>query len=482
MQQTDAANPPVTWVLFNGLWINSDYFQKGIIVVAHGYEAIPGPLCIGDREFYFSSDLNPLKKLTTKYVRKKMDLLQNLVTFSQTKSLTTAPTLTENPVILFNEKRREELFLPLDFSDHRGLYVLPWTSTEELIDFKGFRQFVTAGCLFGGNLKGVTQNGFRCPLVDHHLRLPLGEKIVRIDYDFAELANPFESILFIEFEKTCLLIDAFSELHAPKHLLYHLPTSDYILFGIKLFLNHEISVEALQHFYDLILVKKAEHIQKLGSMAQQHDIIINFVSPFDNLFSVESPGANLEQLLLLLGMSLRLESPGCSVDHEKEVVSRCIHLLQTQNLNRLQQEKWIDFIVLSCKDGEITTIEALFKLANALIIATATHGLANDQTCSILPLSEKQIQVQYDRLRKASRVHHPTIVNLTLFEGVMAYSALNRGLLFYFDCCLESLGRILKTNSLIKQASKNLSFFAQGARDRIVPLQNVILDVSISPQ
>ena len=460
---------PVNWVMINQLSINSYYFQRGVLIVKPAHHVAPEVLSIGDRTFYFSDEVQFLKKSVQKYFKKKLELLQKLVSFSKTKLPIKSLILTESPRSLFNENRREEHFLPLEFSNHRGLYILPWTNTESLTDFIGFRQFVTAGCLFGGNLKGITEQGSRYLLIDHHLELPVEEKIIRIEYDFADLSNPFEIMLFSEFEKTCLLIEALSESERPKQLSYHLPALDYVLFGIKLFLKNTLVRTALQSFFDLVRVKRNEHIQKLSAIADQHEIIINFISPFDHLFPIEWHSAPLEQLLSQLGIS------DGSVTNEKMLVSRCIHLLQTQDFNLVHQEKWRKIFALNAPDNEISDIEVLFKFANALIIAIASHGLPHYHTCSILPLSEKQIQVHYDSLTKNSSLNFPAIINLTLFESVVAYSTHSKGLLFYFDCYLELLGKLLRTSRLVSQASINLGFFARGLCDQLISLEEMAM-------
>ncbi|MGA2655502.1 MAG: hypothetical protein ABSF18_05940 [Gammaproteobacteria bacterium] len=88
---------------------------------------------------------------------------------------------------------------------------------------------------------------------------------------------------------------------------------------------------------------------------------------------------------------------------EAAFVRICIEKLTTQNNHPQQKELWRHYLE-KCK--EIKNIEDLFEYANPIVIAQASEGLDHFKTCSILPATEKQIQVGYSLMAELFIVQH----------------------------------------------------------------------------
>ncbi len=115
--------------------------------------------------------------------------------------------------------------------------------------------------------------------------------------------------------------------------------------------------------------------------------------------------------------------------NEHALVQGCLNKLQADD-NKVSGQIWKDF--LKTKDqNSITDFEGLYHLANASIIAQAASGKPHNTTCSILPVSEKTIQVEY------SKKSYPGVLCLTLMESVIPYTSGNKGSLFY---CADLIG------------------------------------------
>lgn len=460
------------WLSFGDLFINKLFFERGIIIVSttmlndEKINASSG-FSINGREFIFSTpEAKSLKKTSTTLSILSSFALDNR-RYIQTSD--------ENDRVLFNKRRREEIFLPVTFNNPDepiGLYLYPW-STKLLSKktFLGFSQFITAGCLFGASMRAITQDGDDLALIDHHIQLRPGQKIHHLQYD-STAGNPFELTLLNEFEKTCHLINAFARLEEPKRLTYHLPAYDYILFGIELFIRDKMTFDALNQFVQAILLKQTEYQEKIGAMARRHGIEIEFSSPFDNLFYPLDPLNPTLSICKQLGLDPEHIGSRTTDHTEQTLVQNCLSLLQTNAIHATQQKVWQDFIAIN--EHELVDIESLFKIANAVMVATGSYGKHDHEACSLLPLSEKQIQIGYDDYcKKYTRYFpdrtnpYPTAMNITLFEPVITYSPTTNGLLFYFSCCLTNLSSLISKTNVSHSAAKNITLFYKNMTKKI---------------
>jgi hypothetical protein len=319
-------------------------------------------------------------------------------------------------------------------------------------------------------MQGITQDGDAVTLINHQLTLRPGQKIEYIRYN-AKDGNPFEQVLFHEFEKTCTLIKAFTKSDQPKKLLYHLPTFDYIIFSLKLFIHNQISYSALDNFIQAVLSLQLVYKEKLGSLCQSHGIEIVFQSPFSNLFD----NINIDNPTQSIISQLKIKTEEGSTKETQEEQERlfttfCLSKLTTTGAgNKIHARIWKDFI--ASKISAPDTIEDLFKIANTVIVATASQGLKDYETCSLLPLSEKQIQLEYESCRDKCNKRfpdkqpvYPSTLNLTVFEPVITYSPTTSGLLFYLSGSLNSLSSLITEKEIIHHATRNIGFFAQKKR------------------
>lgn len=485
---TKQVTPNPAWLFFGDLFIHPTFFERGIVVVSPTDRGeAPGmsdALIINDREFYFHETSGQHKKPPG--LKSAQTLLSSLVAFALTHKAKIQP-LDEAPCVLVNRRRREETFLPLimgEEDERLGCYVFPWISkssqsgssdSESSISsssgskpfdrevFSGFSQFVTAGCMFGASLRAATQED-DIELIDHHLSLRPGQIIGHVYYD-ETIDSPYESALFDEFEKTCLLINAFADSHAtPPRLLYHLPAYDYVLFGIKFFVRYQMTLDALDSFIKAIFVKQKEHISKISALCSRYGIEVKFVSPFDNLFGPINERAPTDSVLGVLGIASTPMFSSADAT-ETSLVKLCLSLLKRADASA-SPSIWQDFVAIAEKDGDYT-FEDLLKHGNALVLALASIGKDNYKTCSLLPLSEKQIQVGYEASRKKYKAcfpdnvcPYPPVVNLTLLEPMVTYSPTTKGLLFYFSECQRTLSQLIQQKKIMRYAAKNIGLFA----------------------
>lgn len=431
---------------------------------------------------------------------------------------------------LVNSKRREEIFfpylIPKEGKDKNfGMYIYAWSKkAKEQQNFNDIEEFVTAGCMFASNMKAKDQYDCDKPIIKHQIDLHDGQKFEQIDYD-PHSANPYETMLFKEFNKITHLIDRLAVSNQAKKLTYHVPYYDYMLFGVELFINGRITLSALGDFFIHIIDKADDYTQKLKRRCEKHKINLNVISPFDNLFGplndikqfvknkvieksellklplgeeignnffyqlnflntntdIGNPAEDIKialakNILTSLGLPTDERDP-CKIneqdknEQEKKLVKLCLEKLQTNTHNEKQREVWSDFIAKTVsKNITISNLEDLFKIANAVVVGTVSKNKKDYQVSSILPLSEKQIQISYDSYCDKQ---YPATLNLTTMESLLPYSAKNNGILFYYNQSKEAneaINKLISEQKKAKTAAENISFFYKNKENLMTPI------------
>ncbi len=382
------------------LVIHAELFTKGIVVVKPlSAEHILLPkqqteiatyvtgdsFFIEDRQFKFreqlpelTSDTEPKKPQLDFADRLAYKLLQKLVVFKEDKTKRfPSPT----GVAIYNPKPecKEEIFLPLTITTDEknnnnelqlGFYVCPRLSTNsdeektiENLKFGGIKQFVTAGCMFGSEMRARNQHGKSPSIIKRHNHFFEHERLETISYDTTPEANPYEVALFDEFERLTWMIKRFAVGQENIPLLHHLPYYDYVLYGVQLFIQGRMSFNALSTFFKHIFLKKAEQTKKITEICEQKGIKVTVASPFDPLFGNNIK--NLEQQLLSL-LSQQNETAEQSEQvlgiQEEITMSVLITLLDEKNQNvadSKKQEPTKLFALLKEKDQKLSSLLAL---------------------------------------------------------------------------------------------------------------------------
>ena len=361
-----------------------------------------------------------------------------------------------------NKKRRDEIFSPLTLNDEIGFYICPWTSTTDsnftkntTDAFKGFKQFVTAGCLFGSSLKGFDQlNGATLPLIKHDIKFYPGQIINEIN--LGKYA-PYEDVLFHDLEKIACLIDSFSMEGEQKQLLYHLPYHDYILYGLELYIRGRMTYKALAELIEYIHEKKAIHISKINEVCERHQIKVTIESPFENLFCNIADCLTILETLNIPTTNDDIDAESISEAHrqenEKKLVKTCLTLLGNNSYNITHAQVWKDFIKKAGEEN-VNTLEDLFKIANAVMVGVAASDTEKYTTCSLLPISEKQIQCSYAKC--VDHATYPSIVNFTFLDPLLTYGQGNNGLVFYCAGYETTLSELINETGILNYAQQNM--------------------------
>jgi hypothetical protein len=396
-----------------------------------------------------------------------------------------------------NKSHHTEVFFPITYNNPlddtitMGSYIFPWSSNFTKFKFQHIKKYVMAGCL-GGTLTGYDQKEGEHLLIKHDLDFFNDQKIIEVS-DSAE--SPYDKMLFHEFEKMASLIVNLGE---SRDLFYHMPYYDYALFGIKLYVQGRITNEALDQFFECIFIRKERHIEKIQEVAQKYKLNLTIQSPFEALF--QDKANYLEDFIKNIREVFKdfLKEPSPTPDTitekqlEKELVHFCLKrlLADDNSANKDCQQVWSDFITITKADS-IENIEELFKTANAVMIGMASKGEKENQVCSILPLSEKPIQVEYAKYaadcEKAKKntisAEYGHVVNLTVPDPVVCYCPGNKsksGLLFYNHKQEDTLTELMDDDTLFS-ISANVGAFAAKTPPILSILPGTIASPELSP-
>jgi len=387
---------------------------------------------------------------------------------------------------IFNPDRREEVFLPVAFHDEKygklGMYLYPWASSSlsKKFVFPGIERWVTAGCLFGSSLSGRT-NGDQSVnnLIKHDIMIFPGQMINGIKINVQ--SKPYEKMLFRELKKLACFIANFSEGPAQRKLFHHLPDLDYVVFGMQLFVQKKITLPALNTLFKQIFIKKEEHTKKIKSICERYDISVEIHSPFKNLFRAAT---NADDFLKAVHEAFIdfLPHPGTNgtgiVERsEQELVKFCLKNLTVARDEMADMRfvrSWQDFVAISSQSFE--RIEDLFGIANPVMLAVAAYGTKDYTTCSLLPLSEKPIQIEYAQCKKKlmanakaadNKTHiqknedYPQVINYTTLDPLAVYfeqAPKQAGLVFYCTSTYDDMANLstLVCKKLLLASYKNV--------------------------
>lgn len=458
------------WLLYHDLEINPELFRRGLVVLRTSMidpqkKLDSGQLhfTLGTRELYLEKTAKSLD------VKKKITLFDQLEKFCGGGS---APTHGSECTV-YNKARRDEKFssLVVGFQDSQvGYYVYPWlSSNNQKIEFKGFKKIHTAGCIYGPWIMGKDQNNNSIPLIKHDIKFFEGQQIVNIEVDLKTF-SPYEKMLFSELEKLALLIKSLTEKDQTAQLHYHLPYYDYILYGVELFLRKKISLTALDTFFKAILLRKLQHESEISRICKAHDITVKIESPFENLFGVFSE-IDIEESGHTKFILDKLELD--KNDDEAQLVARCLLKLKANTNHKQHREIWAQ--LLDTDQAQPTKLEELFKIANAFMIACTSFGNEDYETCSLLPLTEKQVQVSYSVSNKKIRKPFPAVINLTTLDPLIGYDSTNsnKGLLFYFNNnSLQNINKLIEKRRILDLAHSNIAH--QVADEDVVDLTTAL--------
>lgn len=454
----------INWVPHDEIFINQFFCNHGIVVVkTHtSKENLTSDEIISHEDRFL---ILPIEKFVKnlKYVNKQKEFFRNLVPNSLDDQ---SDVDISSDIVLFNSQRRAEIFLPFSFKKEEiSIYIYAWVSKSikgKPISLDRVDDFITAGCIFGSRLKArdeISENLFT--FIHMNMDFFSDKKINGINFEENNLST-YELSLFNELERLAKLIYSLSSKTLKKNLIYHFPYFDYIIFASVLFVRDILSYEAFDSFYQIILKSSDFYITRITNIFQAYGINVKIESPYQNIFGSLDFRSNyttddiLTQLDIVLDKNSK--SSGDPIEEERKLIQNCWNKLSLNSLDLNHQQIWKFFS--ESYNSPPNSFKQLLECANTMMIARASWGKEQYTTCSLLPHSEKQIQIGYSKLLKS----HPSktlsdVINLTIFDPAVAYTKEENIGLFSCDVDIKDIGDMIHS-SRRKQffnAHKNLN-------------------------
>ena len=506
------------WLPVNGenaLFINETLFRKGIISLLDpsNYEASKieenGPSAVSkERSIIFLKDDTGSRKA---------------------KQFFNLPATT---LSLRNTNRRDECYVPVIVANEQGkaaagLYINPRKVGKDDLQImsKPFTAFHTETCLLGSQLSCRTNKGSIRHFTKHNVEFFEGERIVAITSSPGD--NSYEAMQFEELQLMAIVMATYSLKGSDKkpkaHVTHHLPWLDYILSGALLWYQGHMTYPALRTLCEMMISKKMEHEDKIGTIYRSLGLTIRFITPFDNLLNPEK-GITAESILEQLGVEeiegeaqqkepdLELITKLCDIlksnsDYkqrflgdtmfesnllqqlsddiqkgkvekrklrEKAFIDKYIMLLTENTFNTEQKDWWEKIITTKKSSGkEIETLEDLLEMANALALAIAASHAPPDpdssNACSFVSTQAKQIQVVYEKLFKIEEIKLPPVTCWTSLPLFLTNSESTLGATFYFEYLAHAatISRLIEHN-ILGGAIANMVAWANGQKGKSV--------------
>lgn len=453
----------ITWLPHDKIFINQFFYNHGIVVIKTHISkgSLTTNEIISHNDCFLILPIEKFDK-NLKYVNKQKVFFRNLV--PNCLNIQSDVDISSD-IVLFNSQRRTEIFLPFSFKKEEiSIYIYAWVSKsikDKSISFDTVDNFITAGCIFGSRLKArdeITKNLFTFIRMD--MDFFSDKKIKSLNLENFPLST-YELFLFNELERLAKLIYSLSSKAFKKNLIYHFPYYDYIIFASILFVRDILSYEAFDSFYQIILTLSNLYIARITDIFQAYDINVKIESPYQNIFgSLDfrlryTTDAILTQLDIVLDKISK--SSGDPIEEERKLIQNCWNKLSLNSLDSNHKPIWEFFSKLY--NSPPNSFKQLLERANTMMIARASWGKEQYTTCSLLPHSEKQIQIGYSKLIKSSSKPLSDVINLTIFDPAVAYTNEENIGLFSCDVEIKSIGDMIHSSrrNQFFNAHKNLN-------------------------
>jgi hypothetical protein len=167
---------------------------------------------------------------------------------------------------------RSEVYIPIAVYENNilkgGAYAYIWRccsneqsekATTKPISKEPVTSIVTGMCMFGTNIVGIDQHGFKHPLTNTFYSLPAGACIESIELERDGL-HPYEQMMLRTFELQLPMMKALGG-GLPQKIFYQCVHAEYVLYGINAYIRGEMTLKAL-HAYAHHVSERVQFIRE----------------------------------------------------------------------------------------------------------------------------------------------------------------------------------------------------------------------------
>ena len=330
----------------------------------------------------------------------------------ETENYSIISRLSKNIFELSTREFRNEVYYPVAFVKNGdpigGAYLHIWQSgiSEQLklprapLNEAPIKEFYTGGCLFGSSLYGIDQNGYKHSLTSPHYEIDDDVFIQSIECPFS--GHPDELLTMQSLVNKVPLMKALG--HEKNIILrFHLPLSNYILYGLNWFLLGKMSHDAFVEYTNIVKARAIAQTAILKQFGEKHDINLNISTSIDNLGLSEGSAKTLvSDLFIKLGLEGSYDMDGFNnigSDTYSLVVNKIWAFLINQNSD--VGEVWrhgfekMHLGEIDLDHSNLLTINFMDYSAN---LALAARQHSDREVASLLPSHEGPVSHWYKKV------------------------------------------------------------------------------------
>ncbi|TBW06665.1 hypothetical protein E0E50_19670 [Azotobacter chroococcum subsp. isscasi] len=353
---------------------------------------------------------------------------------------------------------------------------------------KPVTSIVTGMCMFGTNIKGIDQHGFKHPLTNTFYVMPKGAKIGAICLEVDEL-HPYENMMLRLFEMQIPMLKALGG-GASQKIFYQCVYEEYVLYGINMFLRGEMSRAAL-NAYVIHVNDRVETIRNfIARVCKEHDLAWdNGKSTLralfqSNLYEIASgDGDIIDAFMSQLGMDPACVTEDMTMDERLELIRhifyRCLDLLGSQK--ETDGEVWghiRDILQRGSQVGndkyDVSTLLTINYLNYAAKVATVRKNNQSGEVCLIHPFHEKAMALSYKELHSE---RFGPILAINWIPPIFSHGSFKDGL-YYLDKHKSIVNKLIDDGILDSCAMETAAEQVDDPIAREIARKNIIEQLS----
>jgi len=322
--------------------------------------------------------------------------------------------LSKDISILSTKASRYEQYIPLAFKKDGKvtggsyIYLAQTGVTEETkvprnhISESRIGEFLIGSCMFGATLYGKDQYGNKHPLTNQLYQMP--ENCIIQSVDDNTTLHPDEQLTHKAFLNHIPLIKALS--HDCPSINYHIPLSNYIIYGLNNYINGTITKNALTDYVALVKERALQHRSFLQDTCAEHAIALRITCTLDPLGLADSNNDEVfEQLLGKLQLTDSIKEKYTDderVDLCNKIVSASINYLaevegEVGNVWKVAQHK-LQTESFKLNKSEFDILHQLNYIDYSANLAVSVDRYDNREVCTLLPSMETPVQILYKKM------------------------------------------------------------------------------------
>lgn len=265
------------------------------------------------------------------------------------------------------------------------------TERRHHMQHRAIKKIITGLCL-RPNFLMVTEKGEYADLVDMvYLNVPHFEEKKIVDFREIDGIHPYETANVEMLQNLLPFFAAISQTRSPS-LFFHFPLAEYLIHGISIFLEGNMTLKALDVYANLLVNYASTLKQKL--LANLENVKIHFSSPLEVLIqnTVLSDVSFTHQFFQNIGIPLEQDESDRSMQGRKVAVLALEYLKEQPGI---AGAVWTRVSEQALQDEQDLSLKCLTDWSNSVHVAIQSFGSADGEVAVVDDACERRITIAY---------------------------------------------------------------------------------------